>query len=316
LDPLQESTPFSPAALPWQPRPKFQDRVWLHVLLFVLAIGTTTLAGVDHYVAFRADFLPIDTPFRAGLLWYGLYYSATILGILGCHELGHYCACRYYQVDASLPFFLPVPTPLTGTLGAFIRIRDPIPTKRMLFDIGIAGPIAGFIVAVPALFIGLSLSHVARLPANFSGFELGEPLLFKLASRLIWGTVPDGYSLNMHPIAFGAWFGLLATALNLFPVGQLDGGHISYAVLGRRSSHVTLLMLGLAVVLSVFASSLRVWTILMIAMLARFGRHHPPVFDEDVPLDRTRLFLALVAVVMFIVCATPDPIRLGAFLGR
>ena len=106
----------------------------------------------------------------------------------------------------------------------------------MLFDIGIAGPIAGFLVAVPALFIGLAMSHVVRIPATQRLLELGEPLLFKLAAWLLWGTLPDGYSLNMHPMAFGAWFGLLATALNLFPIGQLDGGHISYAVLGRRST--------------------------------------------------------------------------------
>jgi membrane-associated protease RseP (regulator of RpoE activity) len=245
-----------------------------------------------------------------------LYYSATILGILGCHELGHYCACRYYRVDASLPFFLPVPTPLTGTLGAFIRIRDPIPTKRMLFDIGIAGPIAGFIVAVPALFIGLSMSHVARLPANFSGYELGEPLLFRLASRLIWGTVADGYSLNMHPIAFGAWFGLLATALNLVPAGQLDGGHISYTVLGRRSWYLTLAMVACAIALSYFSTSWIVWTVLMVVMLTVFGSRHPPTIDEDVPLDRTRLILALVALAMFVLCFTPAPISPLDLIGR
>ena len=221
----------------WQPQ-KFRDRVWLHVLLLVLTIGTTTLAGVGHYLAFRADFLPDPTPLHWSLIWSGFFYSTTILAILGCHELGHYFACRYYDVDASLPFFLPVPFLLTGTLGAFIRIREPIPTKRMLFDIGIAGPIAGFAVAVPALLIGLSMSHVARLPADFSGYELGEPLLFKLASRLLWGSIPDGYSLNMHPIAFAAWFGLLATALNSFGRAA-DGGH-SYAVLGAKSTYVTL----------------------------------------------------------------------------
>ena len=138
-----------------------------------------------------------------------------------------------------MPFFLPFPVAITGTLGAFIRIREPIPTKRMLFDIGIAGPIAGFLVAVPALIIGISMSHVVRLPPNFSGWELGEPLLFKLVTKVFWGTIPDGFSLNMHPVGFAAWFGLLATALNLFPIGQLDGGHISYAVLGRRSTYVT-----------------------------------------------------------------------------
>ena len=165
-----------------------------------------------------------------GVLLRGLWYSATIIGILGCHELGHYFACRYYDVDASLPFFIPFPfLSISGTLGAVIRIREPIPRKHMLFDIGIAGPIAGFLVAVPAMFIGVAMSHVAAVPPDFVGQNLGEPLLFKLAARLIWGAVPDGYSINMHPMAFAAWFGLLATVWNLFPAGQLDGGHLSYA---------------------------------------------------------------------------------------
>jgi membrane-associated protease RseP (regulator of RpoE activity) len=243
------------------------------------------------------------------LLLPGLWYSGTILAILGCHEFGHYAACRYYDVDASLPFFLPAPLPLTGTLGAFIRIREPIPTKRMLFDIGIAGPIAGFLVALPALFIGLSMSRVVELPQGFTGVELGEPLLFQFASWLLWGSPPEGYSINLHPIAFAAWFGLLATALNLFPIGQLDGGHISYAVLGRKSSHVTLVMIFAAIVLTYFSPSWMVWTTLMIAMLLIFGRHHPRTFDENDPLDRQRIALALVALVMFVLCFTPAPIE-------
>jgi len=296
----------------WQPRPKFQDRVWLHVTLFALTIATTTLVGAGHYAEFLTDFANRIAPIsRSALLVRGFWYSATILTILGCHELGHYFACRYYDVDASLPFFLPAPI-LTGTLGAFIRIREPIPTKRMLFDIGIAGPIAGFVVAVPALFIGLSMSHVVPIPPDFVGAELGEPLLFKLASWLVFGSPPQGYSINMHPMAFAAWFGLLATALNLFPIGQLDGGHISYAVLGRKSSNVTLVMIGVAVVLTYYSSSWLVWTILMILMLVVVGRHHPPVFDEPVPLDRTRIVLAVVALAMFVVCFTPAPISLDA----
>jgi membrane-associated protease RseP (regulator of RpoE activity) len=179
----------------------------------------------------------------------------------------------------------------------------------MLFDIGIAGPIAGFVVAVPALFIGVALSHVARVPPDFVGFEIGEPLLFKLATKMLWGTIQDGYSMNMHPMAFAAWFGLLATALNLFPVGQLDGGHISYAVLGRRSSYVTIGTLLVIMTLAFFYTSWIVWTGLMILMLFMFGPHHPRVFDEHVPLDRTRLILALMAVVMFAVCFTPAPIE-------
>jgi membrane-associated protease RseP (regulator of RpoE activity) len=295
----------------WRPRRKFQDRVWLHVLLLLLTMLTTTLVGIDSYVGFLADFQPLPRlpGLSIALVLRGLWYSGTILAILGCHELGHYFACRYYDVDASLPYFLPIPVSITGTLGAFIRIREPIPTKRMLFDIGIAGPIAGFLVAVPALFAGVAMSHVVRLPVGFSGLELGEPLLFQFAERLIFGAIPAGYSLNLHPMAFAAWFGLLATALNLFPIGQLDGGHISYAVLGRRSSHVTLITLAIAIALSYFAVSWRVWTVLMVVMLFAFGRHHPATFDEHVPLDRTRLWLALFALVMFIVCFTPAPIE-------
>jgi len=301
----------------WRPRPKFQDRVWLHILLFVLTIATTTLVGASQYASFLTDFLDRGLPMPVrSLILRGFWYSGTILAILGCHELGHYFACRYYDVDASLLFFLPAPLPLTGTLGAFIRIREPIPAKRMLFDIGIAGPIAGFVVAVPALFIGLAMSHVVRIPPHFTGAELGEPLLFKLASWLVWGNPPRGYSINMHPVAFAAWFGLLATALNLFPIGQLDGGHISYSVLGRKSSNVTLTMIAAAIVLTYYSASWLVWTGLMLVMLAVFGRHHPPVPDEDVPLDRTRMILALVALGMFVLCFTPAPISSLDVIGR
>ena len=267
----------------WQPPPKFQDRRWLHALLFLLTIGSTALVG-------------------------GWAYSATILAILGCHELGHYVACRYYDVDASLPFFLPVPITLTGTLGAFIRIREPIPYKRWLFDIGIAGPIAGFLVAVPALVIGISMSHVAPLRAE-EGLFLGEPLLLKAVSWLFFGSMPETQTLVLHPVAFAAWFGLLATALNLFPVGQLDGGHISYAMLGRRSTYVTVAMIGVAIVLSYRSASWIVWTVLIIAMLFAFGVRHPPVIDEDVPLDRGRQALAIAAAVIFALCFTPAPIQ-------
>jgi membrane-associated protease RseP (regulator of RpoE activity) len=312
LEPLRDDSGLvTPPEAVWQLRPKFQDRVWLHVLLFLLTIATTTLVGMDHYAAFLADFrelrfLPLSGP---ALVVRGLWYSVTILAILGCHELGHYVACRYYDVDASLPYFLPVPISITGTLGAFIRIREPIPQKRMLFDIGIAGPLAGFLVAVPALFIGIAMSHVVRVPADFNGFELGEPLLFKAAEWLIWGSIPDPYSLNLHPMAFAAWFGLLATALNLFPIGQLDGGHICYAVLGPRSTYVTVISIGIAITLAAyFSTSWIVWTGLMVVMLVLFGPRHPRVADEHIPLDRQRLILALVALVIFVLCFTPAPI--------
>ncbi len=314
MDPLRSPhEDWLPAEFP-PPHPKFQDRVWLHVLLLLLTVATTTFVGLDHYLGFSLDFqnprtLSASEVFTLANLLRGFWYSATLLAILGAHEMGHYLACRYYNVDASMPFFLPAPLPLTGTLGAFIRIREPIPTKRMLFDIGIAGPIAGFLVAVPALVIGIAMSRVVQLPEQFVGMWLGEPLLFKAVAQLMWGTLAEGSSLNMHPMAFAAWFGLLATALNLFPIGQLDGGHISYAVLGRRSSYVTLAMVAVTVGLSTVSSSWIVWTGLMIVMLIMFGPHHPRTFDEHVPLDRTRLVLAAFAVAMFALCFTPAPIE-------
>ena len=314
-DPQAIRPPFEfvggPPEYVWHPPRKFRDRVWVHTVLFLATVLSTTIIGELHYAGFITDFAVRPLTVTGGALFVrGLWYSGTILAILGCHELGHYFACRYYDVDASLPFFLPAPfVQLTGTLGAFIRIREPIPSKRMLFDIGIAGPIAGFLVAVPALFLGLWMSRVVVFPIGVDGLELGEPLLFKLVAWLFWGTVPEGYTLNLHPVAFAAWFGLLATALNLFPIGQFDGGHISYAVLGRKSSQVTLVMVVVAAALTYFSLSWLVWTVLAISMLFLFGRHHPRTFDEDVPLDPTRRRLALFAVVMFILSFTPAPIE-------
>lgn len=266
------------------------------------------------YEAFQSDFGSVRVDLSTyELLVRGLWYSLTVLTILGCHELGHYLACRYYDVDASLPFFIPFLIPInifqTGTFGAFIRIREPIPSKRMLFDIGIAGPLAGFVMAVPAMFIGMSMSRVLPVPLLQDGVSLGEPLLLKLATYLIWGLPPEGYDINLHPMSLGAWFGLIATSLNLFPIGQLDGGHISYAVMGRKSSHITLVMIGCALGLTWFSPSWAVWTGLIIVMLFVFGRHHPRTFDEEVPLDGRRKLLALVAVVIFILCFTPTPIQ-------
>jgi membrane-associated protease RseP (regulator of RpoE activity) len=283
-----------------------------YILLFLLTILTTTYAGQIHYASFQIGFSNRTLEMASlSLFLHGLWYSASILGILGAHEFGHYYACRYYRVDASAPYFLPAPLPLTGTLGAFIRIRQPIPGKRALFDIGIAGPIAGFVVAVPVLLIGMYLSNVVEVPRNFEGavLELGEPLLFKIAAWLTFGAIPDGYTVNMHPMAFAAWFGLLATALNLFPIGQLDGGHISYAVLGRKSTIVTLVMVVCLIGLSFVSTSWVVWTVLTVAMLFVFGPRHPRLFDEEIPLDRTRLWLAVFALVMFILCFTPAPIQ-------
>lgn len=312
------SSPDYSAPAPPLPEPAYRPSVqaerprrWRHVVLFLLTVGSTMLVGAEHFASFAANFgtRTLDLS-GTELLINGLWHSASILAILGAHEFGHYYACRYYGVDASLPYFLPAPLPLTGTLGAFIRIRQMIPGKRELFDIGIAGPIAGFVVAVPLLLIGMGLSRVTELPSDTRGFvELGEPLLFRAAAWLFWGTPPEGYSINMHPMAFAAWFGLLATALNLFPIGQLDGGHISYAVLGRKSTIVTLGTLAALIGLTFVSSSWLVWTVLTVVMLLAFGPRHPRTVDEHVPLDRGRLWLAAFALLMFILCFTPAPIE-------
>jgi len=301
------------------PSPRPPERIWRHGALFVFTLLTTTLVGIDHYASFVSAFRTIDLPFS---LWElavrGLWYSLSILAILGAHEFGHYYACRYYGVDASLPYFLPVPFLLTGTLGAFIRIRQPIPSKRALFDIGIAGPIAGFVVIVPVLMIGMYLSQVIEVPKDFDGvvIELGEPLLFKAAAWLTFGAVPDGYTVNMHPVAFAAWFGMLATTLNLFPIGQTDGGHVSYAVFGQYSTRVSFGTLAGLVALSFVSMSWIVWTVLMAVLLVFIGPRHPRTVDEHIPLDRARVWLAVFALAMFILCFSPVPAELVDLVAR
>ena len=287
-----------------------KSRRWVHLSLFLLTLVTTTLAGSAHYLGFHSNFglNEVTLPWTT-LLTGGGWYSFTLLSILGAHEFGHYFACRYYRINASLPYFIPAPLPLTGTLGALIRIREPIRTKPMLFDIGVAGPIAGFIVACPALLIGIASSRVTELPSDFSGLSLGEPLLFQFVTWLFWGSLADGHSLNLHPMAFAAWFGLLATALNLFPAGQLDGGHISYAAFGRRSTLVTYATVVLTIFLAFWSRSWLLWAFLMIAMLLMSGPNHPRTQDENLPLDDTRRIVAYVALVIFLVCFTPAPIE-------
>ena len=300
---------FDPVAPP-VPR---RGRRWVHLALFLATVASTTLAGASHYQAFTGGYETTTLP--PFVLWHGLWYSVTILSILGAHELGHYYACRYYRVDATLPYFLPAPF-LTGTLGAVIRIRQSIPTKPILFDIGVAGPIAGFVVTVPALFLGLSLSHVLPLPDDFVGLSLGEPPLFRLAAWMVWDTAPDGYSLNLHPVALAAWFGLLVTALNLFPIGQLDGGHIAYAAFGERSTRVTVVAASAVVLLTFYSSSWIAWAVLTVIMLLKFGPRHPRTLDHHIPLDRTRIRVAIFALVMFVLCFTPAPIELTDFVGE
>jgi len=294
-----------------------RDRVWVHVLLFLATVLTTTMVGMELWGSheFMAGRVSPGSPVWP-LLPGGLWYSFAVLAILGSHEMGHYLACSHYRINASLPYFLPVPPPfIAGTLGAFIRIRQPILSKRQLFDIGIAGPLAGFAVAVPVLFVGLALSDVIAIPKGLEVREFADPLLFKIVGWLVVGPIRDGYTLNAHPLVFAAWFGCLATALNLFPIGQLDGGHISYAVLGRHATTVTFVALSVAIALTFVSLSWIVWTILLVVMLYVFGPRHPRTADEDLPIGRGRLVLALIAAIILALCFMPSPIN-EVILGR
>ena len=302
------AAPYESFYLPVRQAPrKFQHRWGRHILLLVITVVTTTVFGVDHYLSFSSNFGTRFVAMNRHVWLEGFLYSLSILGILGAHEMGHYIACRRYDVDATLPFFLPFPS-LSGTLGAVIKIREAFPTRTALFDIGVAGPIAGFVVLIPFLFVGMALSNVIRVPAHMEGWSLGEPLLFKFASWIVFGTVADGYSVNMHPMVFAAWFGMLATAWNLLPFSQLDGGHLAYATVGDSSRYVSLVTVAGAVVMAFVSYSWIAMTLMMVAMLVFLGPRHPRVVYEYEPLARGRIGLAIFAIVMFVVCFTPVPI--------
>ncbi len=325
--------PFDASFVYPAPPRKFQSRRWLHAVLLLLTAATTTVAGAEHYVIFARLPLPPGPdalwkiPFffarllvhfwHTGLLVQGLWYSGTLLAILGSHEMGHYLLCRRYNVDASLPYFLPLPPFIfpTGTLGAVIKIREAFPTRKVLFDIGVAGPIAGFVVLVPALFYAMSLSNTVPAPTSGEVMFLGEPLLFKLATTMFFAGVPDTMSLNLHPMAFAAWFGMLATALNLLPFGQLDGGHITYSTLGRWSTPISIATVGSAIVMTFLSVSWMLMTVMMLVMLFTLGPRHPRVLYEYEPLGTTRNLIAVFALIMFILCFTPVPIQLQDLVG-
>ncbi|HJR59017.1 MAG TPA: site-2 protease family protein [Vicinamibacterales bacterium] len=279
-------------------------------MLFALTLVFTTVAGALHYHSYITEF---GRHGPALTLWTlvdpkGLWYSLTLLSILGAHEMGHYYFCRRYNVDATLPYFIPAPVPLTGTLGAVIKIREPFPTRTILFDIGVGGPIAGFIVLVPALFLGMSMSEVVPVPTGDAVFYMGEPLLFQWAAALNFGTIGPEETINIHPMVFAAWFGLLATALNLLPFGQLDGGHITYATLGRWSTPISLATVGTAIVMTYNSTSWMFMTLMMVVMLLLLGPRHPRVLREYEPLAPGRRLIAVLALIIFILCFTPVPI--------
>jgi membrane-associated protease RseP (regulator of RpoE activity) len=240
------------------------------------------------------------------LLRMGLAFSIPALLILLCHEMGHYVACRLYGIPCTPPFFLPVPVNF-GTFGAFIRIKAPIRSKRQLFDVGIAGPIAGFVALVPFLLYGIARSRPAPMSSAAHGMDLllpGRCLAIELATRIFHGPLAPGTILDLHPTALAAWLGLFATALNLLPLGQLDGGHILYAATGRLQRR---LALPFWLALALLGSLWRGWLLWCVIVLV-IGLYHPPVYDESEPLDPRRRALAWVALLLFALCFMPAPI--------
>lgn len=283
-------------------------RVWLHVLLFAATLVSTTLVGGLAFGELPPGFKPANLTellFHPVVLRAGLAFSVPLLVILLAHEMGHYLACRYHRLDATLPFFLPVPFGI-GTLGAFIRIRTPLLTKRELFDVGASGPLAGFVVALPVLFAGIGLSRpVAELPKT-GVMIFGEPLAFKALAWLVHPNIPPGGDLYLHPLGFAAWFGLLVTALNLLPFGQLDGGHISYALFGAWQRRIAWPLLAVLVVLGFWWPGWWLWAVIALVMRVR----HPWIPDEGATLDPRRRLLGFICILVFLVCFTPEPIKL------
>lgn len=267
---------------------------------------------------FRIKPLPADKPVINLVLFlltilstyitFGPWYSFSVILILLSHEMGHYVMCRIHGVSATLPFFIPFPflNPF-GTLGAMIQMRGLIPDRKALFDIGATGPLAGFIVLLPVTYLGILKSDV-MLSQNMgeSTIILGESLLYRFISYLAIGNVPEGYDVMLHPMAYAGWVGMLVTALNLLPIGQLDGGHIFYSLLGRKSLKLMPIFIAALGVLTVIYFG---W-VLLFGLLLIFGRHHPPPVDDYTPLDKKRRYLAGILFIVFVISFIPAPIRI------
>ncbi|MFB0515021.1 MAG: site-2 protease family protein [Candidatus Neomarinimicrobiota bacterium] len=273
-----------------------------HVFLFLFTVLSTLAAGaiLDGYNIFKEPWTIIR----------GWPFSLTLMAILGIHELGHYFYARRHHVDVSPPYFIPLPPPITfiGTLGAFIKMRGPIPNRRALLEIGAAGPIAGFLVALPAIFIGLHLSSIG--PVDSGSVLLGESLLMKFATGLIFPGLGPEEDVLLHSVGFAGWIGLLVTMLNLLPVAQLDGGHIAYALLGDRQEWVGRAIFIAFIPMGIFLSPNWLFWGFLILLLMRTVKH-PPVHDVDRPLTPHELRIGLACLAIFILCFIPVPFKMA-----
>jgi membrane-associated protease RseP (regulator of RpoE activity) len=296
----------------------------INAVLLVATIASTVVAGTLLYAETSALGQQLlgraGDPLQAMLivlrtpqLWLiGLPYAAALLSILGVHEMGHYVAARRHKADVTLPYFIPMPIGL-GTMGAVIRLKSPIQNRKQLFDIGVAGPLAGLAVAVPLLIIGLATSPVVFIGRSIPGGQEGNSILYLVLKLITKGQIlpGGGYDVSINAIAFAGWFGLIVTMINLLPIGQLDGGHIIFSIFGREQWKIAviaqvLLLLGGIYLVFTTGEFLNVWIIW--AILAQvFGLRHPPPLDDLTPLDRKRRLIGYATIVIFFLILTPLP---------
>jgi len=282
-----------------------RSRPGLSLALFLLTVASTLVAGGlwSGSLPFMT-FDPLRTPMR---LLDGAPFAFTLLAILGTHEFGHYFAARSYGASVSLPYFIPAPPPLPfGTLGAVIVMRSPARDRNSLFDIAVAGPLAGLVVALPALWLGLSWSRVAPVTPDATSF--GDSLLMRLLTYLVLGRIPDGMDVFVHPVALAGWVGLFVTALNLFPVGQLDGGRIAYALFGARHRQVSIgTFFGLLALGAVFRSVN--WIVFAGLVVMLIGFHHAPPLDDVTPVSPRRYAIGVFCLILLVLLIPPVPIQ-------
>ncbi|MFQ5442045.1 MAG: site-2 protease family protein [Thermodesulfobacteriota bacterium] len=277
---------------------KPEIKVLLPVVLFCVTVVTTIIAGALYRGA-QIFAHPSE-------ILLGVPFSLSLILILGTHELGHFLASRRHGVHTTLPLFIPSPPipPMIGTFGAVIRIKSPITTKNALVDIGAAGPLSGFVVAVFVTAIGLRFSAVLPVLHTGTSLGLGSSLIFKGLTYLTLGPVPEGYDVMLHPAAFAGWIGFFVTAMNLLPLGQLDGGHMVYALIGRWHRTFSMVMVVAMVILGFLSwPGWFIWA----ALITIIGLWHPPVDNYYVPMDGKRKLTSICALIVFVLTFIPMP---------
>ena len=305
---VQESEPSNP---------------WVNVALFFATLATVLVIGAANAIGYAQDFggadVPLDLMGILTHLHWGIPFAGTLMGILLAHELSHYFVARGYGSPVSLPYFIPMPN-LLGTMGAVITQKAPMRDRRSLFDIGVAGPIGGLVVSVPLLILGLSLSTVQSPPVGLEqAYQEGNSLLYIAAKYLVFGQLlpSNGMDVWIHPVAFAAWAGLLVTMINLIPVGQLDGGHISYALLGRKAWTLGYVLIGAMFAWGGFlllrGNQAGGFWVLWGFINMILNRKHPPPLNDVTPVSRGRVVGGIVMLVIFILTFMPAPLRVVSF---